>query len=77
MDLNSQVLAAIAQRSSRPRGIRFSVEAFKALERAGSITRAGGGPLGLDWFPNLPWFDGDIYAWCDPSYEGIFELPAV
>lgn len=76
MDLYSQIIAAIAQQNSRPKGIRFSIAAFTRLENAGYITRAGGGPLGLDWFQNLPWFDKDIYAWCDPSFEGIFELSA-
>lgn len=76
MDLNAEIIAAIAQRSTRPKGIRFSVAAFRALESAGHITRASGGPLGLDWVANIPWFDKDIHAWCDPSFEGIFELPA-
>lgn len=76
MDLNAQVIAAVAQRKERPKGIRFSVAAFRELESAGHITRADGGPLGLGWFPNVPWFDKNIYAWCDPSFGGTFELPA-
>lgn len=76
MNLYSEILEAISHRPNRPKGIRLSVTTFQDLEIAGHITRASGGPLGLVWFANIPWFDKDIYAWCDPSFDGIFELPA-
>lgn len=77
MDLNEQIRTDIAQRPSRPKGIRFSVATFRELEEARHITRASGGPLGLvEWEKNMPWFDRDIYAWCDPSFDGTYQLPA-
>jgi hypothetical protein len=77
MDLKAQLDAAIAASMVRPKGVRLSVSTFNELEQLGHITRASGGPLGLDWFKNLPWFDGDIYAWCDPTFEDAFEIPTL
>lgn len=76
MDIYSELSSAVKEAPVRPKGIRLSVGAFKKLEAEGHITRASGGPLGLDWFPNMPWFDKDIYAWCDVEFEGAFQLPA-
>lgn len=77
MILNDEIQTEIAKRASRPKGIRLSVAAFQGLESAGHITRGSGGPHGLvEWATNVPWYSKDIFAWCDPSFTGIFELPA-
>ena len=77
MNLNSDIQAAIATRTNRPKGIRFSIDAFNELENAGHITRGSGGQLGLvERATNVPWYDKDIFAWCDPAFTGKFELPA-
>lgn len=77
MDLDLEIQAAIAQRSTRPKGIRLSISAFRELEAANHVTRGSGGPAGLvEWGTNVPWYANDIYAWCDPSFDGVFELPA-
>lgn len=77
MDLNSKIRAEISQRANRPKGIKLSISAFRELESGGHITRAAGGPFGLvEWEMNMPWYDKDVYAWCDPSFEGTYQLPA-
>jgi hypothetical protein len=76
MDLNQQILKEIGKRPTRPKAIRLSVEAFQELETKGYIKRGSGGPGGLvDWVENVPWYSKDIYAWCDPSFRGVYELP--
>ncbi len=76
MDLNDEITAEVANRGSRPKGIRLSVSAFQELEQANLITRGNGGPLGIvGWATNVPWYSKDIYAWCDPAFTGKFELP--
>ena len=76
MALNNDIDLAISKRAARPKGIRLGVLAFQQLESAGHITRGSGGPLGLvEWATNVPWYSKDIFAWCDPSFSGQFELP--
>jgi|APEBP8051072661_1049379.scaffolds.fasta_scaffold01821_4 hypothetical protein len=76
MNLNDEIQAALNSRPAHPKGIRLSVSAFQELERGGFITRGSGGPLGLvEWATNVPWYSKDIFAWCDPSFQGQFELP--
>ena len=77
MDIHEEIQQALADLGWRPRGIRFSVESFKWLFEKGHISPGSGGPLGLvEWVTNVPWYDGNIFAWCDPSFDGVFELPA-
>ena len=76
MDLKTRLDKEIKLRKIRPKGIRFSVAAFEALDKDGLITRAAGGPGGLvEWALNVPWYSENIYAWCDPSFAGEYELP--
>jgi hypothetical protein len=76
MSLEQDIDRAIAAAPRRPSGIRLSIDSFKQLEKDGHIVRGSGGPGGLvDWASNVPFFDGDIYAWCDPSFAGPFQLP--
>jgi len=76
MDIKSKLDKEISQRDIRPRGIRFGVTAFNDLESTGDITRGAGGPSVLEeWASNIPWYSSDIYAWCDPSFNGDYELP--
>ncbi len=76
MDLNNIIEAVIAKKSTRPKAIRLSLDAFNQLEKDGHITRGAGGPNEyLEWASGVPWYSGNIYAWCDPSFRGMFELP--
>lgn len=76
MDLNELLQAEITKSARRPKGIRFGYQAFLDLEAEGHITRGSGGPVGLvEWATNVPWYASDIYAWCDPTLDGSFELP--
>ena len=76
MSLQVEIDAEIEKRKTQPKAIRFGVEAFIKLENAGHITRESGGPFGeVDWASNVPFYANDIYAWCDPSFQGEFELP--
>jgi len=74
--LNEEIQAALGKRTTQPKGIRLSVAAFQELERGGFVARGSGGPLGLvEWANEVPWYSGHIFAWCDPSFKGTFELP--
>lgn len=75
MDLYSKIQRAIAERVDRPKGILLGISSFKELEEKGHITRGVGGPFGIHWAENVPWLDRDIFAWCDPAFNGQFELP--
>jgi hypothetical protein len=76
MNLKAKIDADISKRTTRPKGIRLGVDAFRELENAGHITRGSGGPLGaVGWASDVPWYSNDIYAWCDPSLQGQYELP--
>ena len=76
MNLKAELDTEISKRSTRPKGIRFGLSAFHELEKDVHITRGSGGPGGLvEWASNVPWYSKDIYAWCDPSFQGEFELP--
>lgn len=74
-DLKKLIDQAVVARSTRPKGVRLDVESFVTLEKAGHIQRKDAGPLGIPWHSNVPFYDDDIYAWCDPSFEDVFELP--
>ena len=76
MDLKDRIDDAIAGRSTRPKGIRVSIDAFIELEASGNIVRGNGGPHGIPWASDVPFYDSDIYVWCDPTLEEEYELPA-
>jgi hypothetical protein len=76
MSLKSEIDSAIALKKRRPNGIRLGLDEFLELEKQGYISRSNGGPSGLvAWAENVPFYSNDIYAWCDPSFNGRFELP--
>jgi hypothetical protein len=76
MNLKDSLDAEISKRTTRPKAIRFGLSAFQELENAGHIIRGSGGPGGLvEWATNVPWYSKDIFAWCDPSFQGEYELP--
>jgi hypothetical protein len=75
VDLNKRIRDAMANSGRRPKGIRFGLQAFLDLEASGHITRGSGGPAGLEWATNVPFYASDIYAWCDPTFDSLFELP--
>ena len=78
MDIHEEIQRALVDLGWRPKGIRLSVDAFNELLAEGYISHGEGGPFGsVVWATGVPWYDGNIFAWCDPSFEGRAELPSL
>ncbi len=68
--------AEIAKRDSDKFGIRFSLDLFNVLARAGKIKMATFTAFGIGAFPEqLPAYDGKYFASVDIDFEGLeFEV---
>lgn len=73
------IRSELANRSTRPKGMKITIEAYKELAAAGLVQRKpfdvlSAFGLGRD----LPFFEGDVFLYIDPELElrGVqFELP--
>ncbi|MCP5002381.1 MAG: hypothetical protein GY941_00280 [Planctomycetes bacterium] len=74
------IRAELANRSSRPKGMKITIEVYKELEAQGLVERKEFDVLaafGLG--PDLPFFEGDIFLYIDPVLETRsvqFEMPS-
>ncbi|TAX63344.1 hypothetical protein ELI00_37520 [Rhizobium ruizarguesonis] len=68
--------AEIATRKNEKLGIKFSLDLFNELVKAGKITMATFTAFGTGAFPQqLPAFDGRYYAFIDLDLDGLqFEV---